>query len=126
MIVLFKITNNLKSAFKKVYVNTTSATFVSVLNISGSGILYAIQTVYVVDVGEIKITIDGVSQIFTMDSAGKFITRDMLNFTAGNLFLMTSVTYTDAINIEFKSNLKIEMKALAGGTALAAIMYGES
>ena len=112
---------------KFVQASTGSGTFVTVLSVTGSGILYNI-TVKTDLYGEIRITIDGL--VFTLGIGSPAV---------GNLLIFTrqaSVSYTldiyttsygkPAVQIEFQDELKVEIRKTTATTIYGKVQYGET
>jgi hypothetical protein len=113
-----------RAQFKHNYVSASETTYQTLINITGSGILY--KVIFKNSTGgqtTVKITIDGKTAELVTTSTHSDPHYAALNEDASNLFMSASKN-SSRIDAEYSSGLKIEYKATSVKAIVCAI-YGE-
>jgi len=109
---------------KTVQGSTTSAEFVTLLDVVGPGILYAGCSEPVGVDGELKITIDNHVDTQRISGLELFAFERYASF-AYALAAISVGTGSLIVYVEFQDNLKIEHRILTGTSINTKIQYGE-
>jgi len=105
---------------------TVSNVYITILDISGNGILYQLFLSKVAAGNAImKLTIDGVSQEITMGAAGYQADFDN-DMTSANTFSMGAMGVNNGLQVFFNTSLKIEYKSDDANLARIKVHYGYS
>ena len=104
--------------------NTTSDTFVTVLDVTGSGLIDQVLISCINDTGEIRITIDGYSE--TLSIAGNLQKAIRYNITPTTSDVFDLGAYGDVYRVRswFQDNFKVEHRRVLGTTMNTKVTYG--
>ena len=105
-------------------VNSTSGTFVTVLNITGSGILYWGMARCETDTGEIRITIDGYIQTFILTGNTTYVICFDPDSTINQIFYLGSASSVKGMPIWFQDNFLWEHRKVLGTLVQSKLHYG--
>ncbi|MBA7624761.1 hypothetical protein ES703_32173 [subsurface metagenome] len=101
--------------------NTTSDTFVTVVDVVGSGFLNMIHLRCMDDNGEVKITIDGFSETLTVPNANRYLYFD-LDPSINNIFEVSG--NKNSLKCWFFTGLKVEHRIVLGSKMYTRVTYG--
>ncbi|MBA7624762.1 hypothetical protein ES703_32174 [subsurface metagenome] len=108
--------------FECVQANTNSNVFVTVVEITGSGCFYMINSVMSDLSGEIRVTVDGIVTTKSIETTAYAITWNRYAHTAGPFEVLTG----RGIGVFFQNNLKVEYRVTTGTTIYTKVRYGVS
>ena len=110
--------------FERIYATTTSKTFVTVLDITGSGIIDWALFKSTTDTGEFRITIDGYTDTVTIAAGTTYALGLNADASVTNIFSVV-LNYNAYHNlIWFQDNLLVEHRVVAGTVMSSKILYG--
>ena len=106
--------------------NTNSATFVTMLSVTGSGILYYIAHQNSTVQGELKVTIDGIAPLtITVTNTVQILTQGNTNLAATNWENTIAITATEKIiPMYFQDSLLVEARVTSGAVTIIKVHYG--